>query len=367
MKLKYILSFTLLCFATFGFAQNEQEITWYDLAEQQLEGRTIEATTNPFQRFPDAMQAKTREKVWNLSRNPAGVKFRFSSNAKNIRVEYEVEGEQEFPHMPATGVSGIDLYQKNEDGNWQWVKGTFRFADTINYSFQISAKKEVKTKEYMLYLPLYASLKWIKLGIAGDEILKGIDAEKNKPIVAYGTSITQGACASRPGNAWTNKLSRKIDKPVLNFGFSGNGRLEPEIIDYISQIDAEVYILDCLANFTSGQGLNDKTAYKRLISSVKTLRKDNPETPIILTDHAGYPGGEVYTPKKELYENLNKANSKAFNELKSAGIEGIYLLSYEQLNLSAEDFVDGVHPTDGGMDKYARAYEQVLEMIVKEK
>jgi lysophospholipase L1-like esterase len=128
-------------------------------------------------------------------------------------------------------------------------------------------------------------------------------------------------------------------------------------------LEAKVYILDCLANFTSGQELNDSTAYKRLITSVKILRENNPETSIILTDHAGYPGGEVYAPKKKLYQNLNIANKKAFKALKGQGIKGIYLLSYKQLNLTAEDFVDGVHPTDGGMEKYSKAYEQVLDSI----
>jgi lysophospholipase L1-like esterase len=363
MDVKKCLVLLCLSLGTIGFAQEVRELKWYDLSQEKLEGRTSEVTTNPFQRFPDSMKVKTRDAVWNLSRNPAGVNFRFYSSAKNISIKYEVEGEQEFPHMPATGVSGIDLYKKNKNGNWQWVKGNFHFSDTISYTFKVSGLKGNGLNEYMLYFPLYASLKWMKLGINKAEKFETGKPKKHAPIVAYGTSITQGACASRPGNAWTNKLSRSIDTPVLNFGFSGNGRLEPEIIDYISHLKAKVYILDCLANFTSGQELNDSTAYKRLITSVNTLRKDNPETPIILTDHAGYPGGEVYATKKELYENLNIANRKAFKDLKGLGITGIYLLSYKQLNLTAEDFVDGVHPTDGGMEKYSKAYERVLDSI----
>ncbi|MCM4157021.1 SGNH/GDSL hydrolase family protein [Gramella sp. AN32] len=347
-------------------AQENSDIKWQDVSKLSLHGRLSENTENPFQRFPESMKTKVRKAVWKLSQNPAGVNLRFTTTADKIIVKYEVEGEREFPHMPATGVSGIDLYVKNKEEAWKWVKGNFHFADTINYTFQLS-KVEAKTeREFMLYLPLYASLKWMKIGLDGSNDFKVNSQTEIKPIAVYGTSITQGACASRPGNAWTSKLSRNTSLPILNFGFSGNGRLEPEIVNYLAHLPVQAYILDCLANFTSGQGLDDSTAYNRLMASVKTLRKNNPNTPIILTDHAGYPGGEIYLPKKKIYESLNTANKKALNDLKAQGIKKIYLLSYHQLNLTAEDFVDGVHPTDGGMEKYAKAYEKLLGSVLRE-
>lgn len=131
----------------------------------------------------------------------------------------------------------------------------------------------------------------MKIGLEGSDDFKVKPQTEIKPITVYGTSITLGACASRPGNSWRSKLSRNTGFPILNFGFSGNGSLEPEIVNYLAQLPVQAYILDCLANFTSGQGLDHSTAYNRLMVSVKALRKSNPDTPIILTDHAGYPVG----------------------------------------------------------------------------
>lgn len=359
---KIILFFCLLSSLNLS-AQEQSEIKWYHLSELRLRGRAPGMTENPFQRFPDSMQANTREPVWKLSRNPAGVNLQFTSTASQFTVRYAVEGELQFPHMPATGVSGVDLYVKGKTADWQWVKGNYHFADTISYTFQISKTEGNAERKFMLYLPLYNSLKWMEIGLDSSEALKVIPTEAPKPIIVYGTSITQGACASRPGNAWSNSLSRNLDIPVLNFDFSGNGRLEPEIIDYLAQLDARAYALDCLANFGSRKGLNAKTAYNRLIKSVLTFRKAHPKTPVLLTDHAGYPGGETYLPKKELYETLNAANHKAFTDLKKQGVKNIYLLSFEELGLTAKNFVDGVHPTDGGMDKYAKAYEGKLRAV----
>lgn len=110
------------------------------------------------------MQAKTRKVLWDLSENPAGVILRFTSTATKFTVRYEIEGKQEFPHMPATGVSGLDLYIKENKKNWQWVKGNYHFSDTISYTFQLSKNKEKLVREFMLYLPLYATLKSMEIG-----------------------------------------------------------------------------------------------------------------------------------------------------------------------------------------------------------
>jgi hypothetical protein len=88
----------------------------------------------------------------------------------------------------------------------------------------------------------------MKIGVPEDKNFSPLPLNKKKPIVVYGTSIAQGACASRPGMAWTAILGRRMNIPLINLGFSGNGKLEKEMLDLIAEIDAEVYILDCLQN-----------------------------------------------------------------------------------------------------------------------
>ena len=125
-----------------------------------------------------------------------------------------------------------------------------RYVSDTNFSIQGKQAKTIENKviTYQLYLPLYNSLEWLEIGVPEEATIHFLALRNEKPIVVYGSSITQGACASRPGMAWTAILERKMDRPLLNFGFSGNGRLEKELIDLISEIDAKIFVLDCLPN-----------------------------------------------------------------------------------------------------------------------
>lgn len=365
MKKNLLLFIGLLFCSSSFWAQDSDAYQWINIGDMKLEGRTKSTTENSFQRLPDSMKNNVRERVWELSENPAGVSLNFISDASEIIVKYQVEGVQSFPHMPATGVSGVDMYSRTGTDKWQWVRGNFHFGDTISYRFQFSNSEEIlQKKELLLYLPLYASVKWMEVGIDEESEFSLMPAAKEKPIVVYGTSITQGACATRPGTAWVNMLSRDLDIPFVNLGFSGNGRLETELIEYISKTPAQMYIFDCLANFTS-QELNPEKLKERTIDAVTSIRKSDPEIPILLTDHAGYPHGDVYHPSKVMYEALNAANLEAFEILKANGVDNIHLLLFENLDLSQDAFVDGIHPNDLGMRKYATAYYEKISSILK--
>ncbi|WP_289023964.1 SGNH/GDSL hydrolase family protein [uncultured Salegentibacter sp.] len=361
--MKSFLSLVLLLCFGISIGQNEVELDWYNTAEMELGGKVKASTSNPYQRFPDSMQNLVRKRVWELSKNPSGVYVDFETDASQVIVKYVVNGPLQFPHMPATGVSGVDLYL-SQDNTWKWLKGRYQFQDTISYHYRLKDTVNGIKHNLRLYLPLYNTVSYMEIGVDEQSYFKNTSIPDKNPVVIYGTSITQGACSGRPGTTWTSLLERQINTPVLNYGFSGNGRLEDEVISYLAQLDAEVFVLDCLANFTSGQGLNAVEAKKRLIKSVEALRKLNPETPIVLTDHAGYPYGEVYNPEKKKYQLLNKANREAFEFLERKGYRDIYLLENEDLGLDQDDFIDGVHPNDAGMKKYAEAYGRLLLKIV---
>lgn len=362
--MKRFLSLALLLYFGVSIGQNEVRLDWYNVAGMELGGKAKAVTSNPFQRFPDSMQSLVRKRVWDLSENLSGVYIDFQTDASQVIVKYVVNGPLQFPHMPATGVSGVDLYTY-QNNNWKWLKGHYQFQDTISYRYRLKDTVNNVKHNLRLYLPLYNTVSYMQIGVDEHAFFRSIPVQDEAPIVIYGTSITQGACSGRPGTTWTSLLSRKIDIPVFNYGFSGNGRLEDEVISYLAQLEAKVYVLDCLANFTSGQGLNAVEAKKRLIKSVETLRELKPETPIVLTDHAGYPYGEVYNPEKKKYQLLNRANLEAFEALKERGFKNIYILKNKDLGLDATDFIDGVHPNDAGMKKYANAYTLLLSKLIK--
>jgi lysophospholipase L1-like esterase len=165
--------------------------------------------------------------------------------------------------------------------------------------------------------------------------------------------------------AWPNILSRKLDRPVINLGFSGNGQLEKEVIDLIKEIEAKIFVLDCLPNMVSTR-IDSLELEQRMISAVKNLRFKHPSTPILITHHAGYTEASLIPERKKLYEQANIVADKCYSMLKIEGFQNIFLLKKEEINLGIDDLVDGTHPSDLGMMKYADAYEKIIRTILNE-
>jgi len=373
MKINYVLLF--LAFIgqyQISLAQETNEYVWWNPSNSDffvVEGQAwpdkVEAT---YDRLPKDSEKKVRGPVWRLSKHSAGLLIRFKSDAQEIKVRYTVKGEHAMPHMPATGVSGVDLYVRNKEGDFLWCKGNYSFNDTIQYHFknlELKDKQDAKVIDYQLFLPLYNSVEWLEIGVSKDSYFEPLPVRKEKPIVVYGTSIAQGACASRPGMAWTSILSRKMDSPLINLAFSGNGLLENEMIELLNSIDAKIYILDCLPNLVPNKDRTSEELYQRIITSVRMLREKHQKTPILLVDHSGYPNGFTNKSLYEAYMEVNEINEKAFEQLKSEGVENLYRLTKESLNLGMDDFVDGSHPSDLGMMNYALGYEKSIRMILR--
>ena len=119
---------------------------------------------NSYTRLPERAKGVVSEPVWNLSRHSAGLAIHFYSNAPQIKVRYTVTGSLNMPHMPSTGVSGVDLYSINSDGEWHFCFGNYSFKDTITYTYNNIGKDRYHKQgfEYRLYLPLYNGVKWLR-------------------------------------------------------------------------------------------------------------------------------------------------------------------------------------------------------------
>ncbi|WP_245942310.1 SGNH/GDSL hydrolase family protein [Algoriphagus chordae] len=344
-----------------------QEIQWHGESPAMiaaLEGRGWDDIG--FNRLPSSAENIVRTPVWNLSRQTAGLSISFSSDSPEIQVSYTPTSKNlEMPHMPATGVSGVDLYVENESGKQHWVRGNYKFGEEVSYVFRLDTEAG-SAKDFQLFLPLYNGLTDLKIGVPEGKSFAFKAKRTEKPILVYGTSIAQGACASRPGMAWTNILEREMNMPTINLAFSGNGRMETEVIEYISQIDPAIFILDCLPNLGPNAGFSSEEIKEKIRYAVTTLRAKYPDTPILLTEHAGYSDGLVYEPRAEIYKNLNTWLEESYMQLKAQGVFGLYTLSREEIGMGTDDFVDGTHPTDLGMAKYASAYAKKLKVIFSE-
>jgi lysophospholipase L1-like esterase len=366
-KLLILISFVLLSFTAFS---QENTIKWWNPADGDfpvINGKGWHGTEiNMYSRLPKKAENLVREPVWNLSQQSAGLSIRFRTNSNQILVRYQVAGNLNMYHMQTTGVSGMDLHAKDNDGNWLWKNGKYSLEDTINVDFSPINKKEQTHdlgREYRLYLPLYNSVEWMEIGVLEDSRFEILPVRPEKPIIVYGTSIAQGACASRPGMAWTNILSRKMDNPVINLGFSGNGRFEKEVVNFINEIDARIFILDCLPNMVRWSDINSEETYSRIMRSVKQLKQEHPNTPVLLVEHAGYSDGGLNSERFDVYTNLNQKLRTAYKDLLEQGYLQIYYLSKEEMGLDIQSFVDGTHPNDLGMMQYADGYERALRKI----
>lgn len=360
--LRFLLFAVLLQLSTFVSAQYK----WENPLNQPffvIHGQAFQnESKGTYLRLPQRVRENVRQSVWDLSQQTAGLSVVFYSDAPEIRVRYTVKGGYSMPHMPSTGVSGVDMYSIDPNGQSRWCAGKYSFGDTVSFSFPGLTYDMATNKgyEYHLYLPLYNTVTWMSIGIPTDAKLTFIPPSQENPIVIYGTSIAQGACASRPGMAWTNIIERSIQSPVINFGFSGNGLLEPELFNLLSEINAQLYIIDCMPNMT-GDRVN--LIYNRTLTGVRKLREHN-QAPILLVEHSGYTNEFSSQSAKVSYQTANTELRKAYEAMTKEGIKGLHYLSKEEIGLSMDAMVEGVHPSDLGMQQYADSYLRKIGKIL---
>ncbi len=330
-------------------AQENEEVLWHDARSLTIEGKGWTDTASDYDRLPARARDIVREAVWNLSRHSAGLRIRFTSDATFITVRWTlIKEDLALPHMPATGVSGIDLYARAEDGRWIFVANGRPTGLSSEAEFKLP-----ESNEYALYLPLYNGVSRVELGAYKTRTFQRSEPsadERKKLVVFYGTSITQGACASRPGMASTAIAGRRLDVPVINLGFSGNGRMEPEMARLLGELDPSVYVLDCLWNMTP------EMVSERVEPFVKILRETRPGTPIVLVEDAHFMNHPTQdgTILRDIFERL-----------KAQGDEHLHLLpNTGMLGSDTEGTVDGCHPNDLGMMRQALVFEEFLRPLL---
>lgn len=339
-------------------------LLWYDIRPLGVEGQGWTDTKAPYDRLPAKAEKTVRSSVWNLSRHSAGecVRFVTDAGASGIGVRWSVtKPELAMPHMAATGVSGVDLYARADDGKWRWVACGRPAAQTTTTTLGTGMKPG--EREYMLYLPLYNGVSSVEIGIPKSATLKKADPRpeaKRKPVVFYGTSITHGACASRPGMVHTAILGRKLDVPVINLGFSGNGKLEQNVGDLLAELDPSVFVLDCLPNLTPPE------VAERAEPFVRALRKAKPDVPIVMVEDRTYGNSWIIPAQMKRNVESRIEFKKAYDKLAAEKLSGLYYL--EGANLIGDDdeaTVDSSHPTDLGFVRQADAFAKVLAPLLK--
>ncbi len=340
----------------------ENDIAWYDAKAIGIEGQGWTDTKLPYDRFPGKAEETVRKDVWNLSRNSAGMAFRFVTASPTIQARWTVTSDRlAMPHMAATGVSGLDLYAKDDAGRWRWVACGFpkEKTNTVILTNGIQSGP----REYMIYLPLYNGVSQVEVGVPMAQTLERAPeyaAAKAKPIVFYGTSITHGACASRPGMVHTAILGRRYQRPVINLGFSGNGRMESAVGALLTELDPAVYVIDCCPN------LGPADTAKNTEPLVQQLRAARPDVPIILVEDRRYTDAWLNTGKGKHNDGNHAALKAAFDKLITAGDKHLYYIPGDDLlGDDNEGAVDSSHPNDLGFQRQAEAFAKVMDALMK--
>ena len=334
----------------------EPPLTWHDVTTWGVEGRAFGDLERKrwFDRLPAIADGKVTTAVWNLSRDSAGMMVRFKTDAAVIWADITVLKEKlNGANMTPIGASGLDLYARDATGKWRWV-GVSR-PDKKTMRQEIIAGLASGLREYALYLPLYNGVETLSVGVPPEAKFEPLAPRAQKPIVFYGTSITHGASASRPGMVHTAILGRRFDRPVVNLGFSGNGRMDAAVGELLVKIDAAIFVIDCLPNM-------DASAVRaKCIPLVNQLRAAHPATPIVLVEDRRNTNSWIL-PKRDQHHTANHAALReCFEKLKAAGVTGLHYIPGDALlGDDAEGATDGSHPNDLGFVRQADVMEPFL-------
>ena len=342
-------------------AQSTDKIIWHDPSDWGVEGRGWEQENRKrwYDRLPAKAEGVVTDAVWNLSRHSAGMMVRFKTDATSIHAKWALlKSNLAMPHMPASGVSGLDLYARDENGNWRWAAATRPNAQSMEVALLRNIKPGLR--EYALYLPLYNGCETLEIGIPEGAKFEGLPPRQSKPIVFYGTSITHGACASRPGMAHPAILGRRFDHPVINLGFSGNGRMHKEVGDLIAELEAGVIIIDCLPN------MNAESVAERTIPLVRQLRAIQANTPIILVEDRRFTNSWLQPEKEAFHDANHRALRQAYTDLKLSGTKNLFYIPGDALlGFDAEGATDASHPNDLGFMRQADVFEPVIREALR--
>lgn len=342
------------------------QTTWYNPMENEydvIQNQAFTSEIKGYMRLPQRAESKVRNSVWGLAKHSAGLSITFFTNSPKIEVRYEtISTSYAMPHMPSTGVSGVDMYRIDEEGVCDYVAPSrYIFGDNVTYRYHDmpATPRHGLGYEYRVYLPLYNGVKTLEIGVDEGSYFRFAPISEEKPIMLYGTSIAQGGCAARPAMAWSTILQRALDLPLVNLGFSGNGPMETEVLDFIVETDARLFILDCYPNMTGML----QNVYPRTLAAVKQIRAKHDE-PILIVEHAGYSDDVAHPSKRTIVDSVNMAAKRAYKELLDDGVKNLYYLTREELALTQEMTVDGTHPTDLGMMQQAKAVEKKVREIL---
>ena len=311
-----------------------------------------------YRRLPDAIAASVSEGVHALAPCTAGGRACFSTDSDFVAISCRRPDIAHLPHMALTGSSGFDLYVR--------TNGKITYASTFKPDLQkpegydsILYFPSHQQREVIIHFPSYCGITSLQIGIQKDASLGAWNGYRiSTPVVFYGSSITQGACASTPGNDYIGRLSRRFDFDYINLGFSGNAKAEPAIMKYIAGLSMSAFVYDYDHNAPDAEYLA-----KTHFDGYQRFRSAQPDTPVIMASKVDYYADIVSNEKRReiILESYRRGLEAGDRHLYFVDGKTIYDPDY--LN---ESTADGCHPNDAGYLAMAKTIGETVKKAMSE-
>lgn len=311
---------------------------------------------NPYLRMPAEIAKAVSSGVEKLSRNTAGVRLRLRTDSPFIAIHVEWDQRCRMAHMPFLGISGFDLYRVRPTLSKQAYVGSYIPWEAADAGFESIVETPFGMTDYVLNFPLYNNVTRLWIGLQ-----KGSRAEtparyiNERPVVFYGSSITQGGCASRPGNCYQNFLSRALDFDYVNLGFSGNGRAEDTMIEYLTGLEMSVFVSDYDYNAPNPEHL--ERTHEKLYKAIRCV---HPDIPYIMISKPNFKYTEDNSSRRAII-------MRTYQNALEAGDKNVYFLDGASI-FAGEEWdactVDGCHPNDLGFYRFYKALLPIFEVAL---
>lgn len=309
-----------------------------------------------FRRIPKDTASSVSDGVYQLHFHTAGGRIRFCTNSRRVAIVAQLNHISKMPHFAFSGSIGFDLYER--------INGKQIFIGAAIPPLEVTTGLECvwelennKMHELTLHLPLYSGVDSLYIGLDEGSVLSAApDYTYPKPIVYYGSSITQGGCASRPGNAYPNQISLMLDCDHINLGFSGNAKAEDTMADYISKLDMSIFVYDYDHNAPDADYLI--ATHERLFQKVRSAQ---PNLPIIM----------MSKPKSKPLDSEDRNQrfliiKQTYENAIAAGDKNVYLIPGSELLGDCAEIatVDNCHPNDLGFYMMAQRLAPILKKLL---
>lgn len=332
----------------------QEDLRFYDPRQAPFQICGVFYEDGKFRRMPESVAKATSAGVLHLHTNTAGGRIRFQTDSPYVAIHAKMSGISRMSHFPMTGTAGFDLYAAWE-GQPERYMGTYTPPLDMQDGYEsILRFDSVKMREITVNMPLYSGVDAVYIGLQEEAtILPPKPYKHQKPIVYYGSSITQGGCASRAGNSYEGFISRRLSVDYVNLGFSGRALAEQAMADYIAGLDMSIFVYDYDHNAPTPEHL--QATHEKMFL---TVRKARPDIPIVMMTRP-----KIYLTEGEV--KRREIIRTTYRNAVDRGDKNVYLLLGSELMADAgnDGHVDGVHPTDYGFASMARALGDLLEKL----